>query len=112
MSETNGQPTPNGAATNEAAGNGLATNGASTAASGATNGAGAQAAGQPSTALTSQPGEAGLLKVEGLRKYFPIHRGIFRSVIGEVKAVDGVSFTIRERETLALVGESGCGKTT
>src|SRR4051812_16691212 len=104
MSETNGQPIADGAASN-----GPATNGAAGV---GMNGAGAGAASQPSTALTSQPGEAGLLEVEGLRKYFPIHRGIFRSVIGEVKAVDGVSFTIRERETLALVGESGCGKTT
>jgi peptide/nickel transport system ATP-binding protein len=50
--------------------------------------------------------------VDDLKKYFPITRGLFRQRLGEVKAVDGVSFTIRERETLALVGESGCGKTT
>ena len=53
-----------------------------------------------------------LLKVDNLKKYFPITKGILRTRIGEVKAVDGVSFTIHERETLALVGESGCGKTT
>jgi peptide/nickel transport system ATP-binding protein len=53
-----------------------------------------------------------LLQVDNLRKYFPIQRGLFRKTIGEVKAVDGVSFAIHERETLALVGESGCGKTT
>jgi peptide/nickel transport system ATP-binding protein len=59
-----------------------------------------------------RPGETELLQVEHLTKFFPITRGIFRNVIGEVRAVDDVSFTIRERETLALVGESGCGKTT
>jgi peptide/nickel transport system ATP-binding protein len=53
-----------------------------------------------------------LLDVEGLTKFFPIHKGLFKKAIGEVRAVDGVSFTIRDRETLALVGESGCGKTT
>jgi peptide/nickel transport system ATP-binding protein len=53
-----------------------------------------------------------LLQVKDLRKHFPIERGLFRSVIGHVKAVDGVSFFINERETLGLVGESGCGKTT
>jgi len=58
-------------------------------------------------------GEASLLlQVDGLRKFFPIHKGLFRKLIGEVRAVDGVSFAIKERETLALVGESGCGKTT
>ncbi|MFN8634068.1 MAG: oligopeptide/dipeptide ABC transporter ATP-binding protein [Chloroflexota bacterium] len=61
---------------------------------------------------TTQTGEEALLEVNDLRKYFPITRGIFRTAIGQVRAVDGVSFTIRERETLALVGESGCGKTT
>ncbi|MCC7371315.1 MAG: ATP-binding cassette domain-containing protein [Chloroflexi bacterium] len=53
-----------------------------------------------------------LLRVDNLKKYFPITKGLFRKHIGEVRAVDGVSFSIRERETLALVGESGCGKTT
>ena len=61
----------------------------------------------------TEPGENLLLQVDDLRKYFPITKGvILRTRIGEVKAVDGVSFTIRDRETLALVGESGCGKTT
>jgi ABC-type glutathione transport system ATPase component len=62
--------------------------------------------------VTNQPGEALLLQVDNLKKFFPITKGIFRSKIGEVRAVDDVSFAIRERETLALVGESGCGKTT
>ncbi|OGI40507.1 MAG: hypothetical protein A2V91_01525 [Candidatus Muproteobacteria bacterium RBG_16_64_10] len=44
--------------------------------------------------------------------HFPIHKGVFRRVVGQVKAVDGVSFAIRQGQTLALVGESGCGKTT
>jgi peptide/nickel transport system ATP-binding protein len=53
-----------------------------------------------------------LLEVIALRKYFPIHKGFFRRVVGHVKAVDDVSFTIDKGENLALVGESGCGKTT
>jgi peptide/nickel transport system ATP-binding protein len=53
-----------------------------------------------------------LLEVRDLKKHFPIQRGLFRRVVGHVRAVDGVSFFIREGETLGLVGESGCGKTT
>ncbi len=53
-----------------------------------------------------------ILKVENLKKYFPIKKGIFRKVVGHVKAVDGVNIFIREGETLGLVGESGCGKST
>jgi oligopeptide/dipeptide ABC transporter ATP-binding protein len=53
-----------------------------------------------------------VLKVEGLRKHFPVRRGFFQKVIGWVKAVDGVNFEILQGKTLGLVGESGCGKTT
>jgi peptide/nickel transport system ATP-binding protein len=53
-----------------------------------------------------------LLDVRGLRKFFPIRKGFLRSVVGQVRAVDDVSFHVERGETLALVGESGCGKTT
>ncbi len=53
-----------------------------------------------------------LLKVDSLKKYFPIRRGLFSKVTSQVKAVDDVSFSIAKKETLGLVGESGCGKTT
>ncbi len=53
-----------------------------------------------------------LLRVNNLVKYFPIRRGMLRTTVGNVRAVDGVTLHIRERETLGLVGESGCGKTT
>ena len=55
---------------------------------------------------------APVLDVRGLRKHFPIRRGVLGRVAGHVKAVDDVSFTIAPGETLSLVGESGCGKTT
>ena len=53
-----------------------------------------------------------LLEVRNLKMHFPIQQGFLRKVVGYVRAVDGISFFIREGETLGLVGESGCGKTT
>ena len=53
-----------------------------------------------------------LIEVRGMKKYFPVQKGVFRRHVGDVKAVDDVSFTIGRSETLSLVGESGCGKTT
>jgi oligopeptide/dipeptide ABC transporter ATP-binding protein len=53
-----------------------------------------------------------VLKVEGLKKYFPVRRGFFQRIYGWVKAVDGMSFNIERGKTLGLVGESGCGKST
>jgi peptide/nickel transport system ATP-binding protein len=53
-----------------------------------------------------------LLEVQGLKKYFPITKGLLRRTVGQVKAVDDVSFSIAQGQTLGLVGESGCGKTT
>ena len=56
--------------------------------------------------------EAPVLQVDGLVKHFPIHGGLLQRQVGAVRAVDGVSFSIRRGETLGLVGESGCGKST
>jgi oligopeptide transport system ATP-binding protein len=53
-----------------------------------------------------------ILKISGLKKYFPVQRGFLRNVVGWIKAVDGVDFEIRRGKTLGLVGESGCGKST
>jgi len=62
--------------------------------------------------MSPPEGTAPLLEVQGLKKHFPIHRGVFSRVSGYVYAVDGVSFHIERGETLGLVGESGCGKST
>jgi len=53
-----------------------------------------------------------ILEVKDLKLYFPIYRGLIQRLVGHVKAVDGVSLALNEREVLGLVGESGCGKTT
>lgn len=55
---------------------------------------------------------ANLVEVKNLKKHFPIKSGVFSKTVGHVKAVDGIDFTIKEGETLGLVGESGCGKST
>ncbi|MEK7816051.1 MAG: dipeptide ABC transporter ATP-binding protein [Pseudomonadota bacterium] len=68
----------------------------------------------PAVSTTPSAAVAGpvLLQVDDLKVHFPIHKGVLRRVVGQVKAVDGVSLAIRQGRTLALVGESGCGKTT
>jgi peptide/nickel transport system ATP-binding protein/oligopeptide transport system ATP-binding protein len=78
--------------------------------------------GSPGVGVSEQPGQAradsappgeALLTVTGLTKHFPVMRGIiFRHAVGQVRAVDDVSFSVASGETLGIVGESGCGKTT
>ncbi len=53
-----------------------------------------------------------LLKVQNIKKYFPVKKGLLKKTIGQVKAVDDVSFVLKKGETLGIVGESGCGKST
>jgi peptide/nickel transport system ATP-binding protein len=62
--------------------------------------------------MTEHAGGGPLLEVRGLKKHFPIKRGFMSRTVGTIRAVDGVTFTVNEGETLGLVGESGCGKTT
>ena len=68
---------------------------------------------EPTPTATAPPRGEALLTVTGLQKHFPIRRGvIFQRKVGAVQAVDGLDFSVVKGETLALVGESGCGKTT
>src|SRR5262245_5896270 len=64
------------------------------------------------TAATATEAKVPLLEVNGLRKYFPVRGGLFGNKVEQVRAVEDVSFSIAKGETLGLVGESGCGKTT
>ncbi|MFE1914357.1 ABC transporter ATP-binding protein [Streptomyces anandii] len=71
-------------------------------------------AGTSATATLAEDAGAGdvLLKVTGLQKHFPIKKGLFQRQVGAVRAVDGIDFEVRKGETLGVVGESGCGKST
>jgi oligopeptide transport system ATP-binding protein len=62
--------------------------------------------------VSTENGHEALLEIRDLKKYFPITRGVFQRHVGDIKAVDGVTFDIQQGETLGLVGESGCGKST
>jgi peptide/nickel transport system ATP-binding protein len=66
----------------------------------------------PAEGLDPRPAEGALLEARGVVRYFPIRRGVLQRVVAQVKAVDGIDLAIPRGRTLALVGESGCGKTT
>ena len=62
--------------------------------------------------MTENSLNSDLIQVKSLKKYFPVRAGVMQRVVANVQAVDDVSFTIKSGETLGMVGESGCGKTT
>jgi len=67
----------------------------------------------PAPTEPARPAERGaLLVARGLEKHFPVRRGLLQRQVGAVRAVDGLDFEVLRGETLSLVGESGCGKTT
>ncbi|HEV7451410.1 MAG TPA: dipeptide ABC transporter ATP-binding protein [Pseudonocardiaceae bacterium] len=66
----------------------------------------------PTNTTQASTAQAALLRVSGLRKHFPVRRGLLQRTVGAVQAVDGLDFKVFRGETLSLVGESGCGKTT
>lgn len=66
----------------------------------------------PITSTTPLRKHDTLMEVKGLKMWYPVRKGIFRKTVGHVKAVDGIDIVIKKGETVALVGESGCGKTT
>jgi oligopeptide/dipeptide ABC transporter ATP-binding protein len=68
--------------------------------------------GLPLSEQNRKDADSYILEVNNLKQHFPIHSGFFQRVVGYTKAVDGVSFKLREQEVLGVVGESGCGKTT
>ncbi|MDR3080999.1 MAG: ATP-binding cassette domain-containing protein, partial [Streptomyces sp.] len=70
-----------------------------------------KASGTATLTKDAAPGEV-LLKVTGLQKHFPIKKGLLQRQTGAVRAVDGLDFEVRSGETLGVVGESGCGKST
>lgn len=67
---------------------------------------------EPEEVVNTIQSDDNLLEVQNLKTYYPIHGGFFKRVVGNVKAVDDISFAIKRGETMGLVGESGCGKST